>query len=120
MSESKKSFEAIEYADFDDLFTGNPVHATKDVALSNGKVVQVRGMTRYELMLTRKGTEDIIVIERRMLAMCMTKPILTEPQIEKWQKSTGPMVIAPITEAIRELSGLVDDADKSDVREDGQ
>ena len=119
MSENTEQ-EVIEYASADDLFEmDDPTSATADVMLPRGKRVKVRGMTRYELMLTRKGTEDAAEIERRMISMCLIEPRMTGAQVDRWQKSTGPMVMAPVTEAIRRLSGLGDDADKSDVQENG-
>jgi hypothetical protein len=103
-----------EYASVDDLTADEISDNTRDVALSNGRVVKVRGMSRMELMLSRKGTEDAGEIERRMLSYCMVAPTMTVEQVKAWQKATGPMVIAPVTETIRELSGLGEGADKSD------
>jgi hypothetical protein len=107
-----------EYASIEDL-TAVVAPDTRDVELAGGMVVKVRGMTRMEMMLTRKNTDDTEVIEQRMLAFCMVEPRLTPGQAAAWQKATGPMVIAPVTEAIRELSGLGEGADKSSVRTDG-
>jgi len=103
-----------EYASLDDLTTGDVTGNTRDVELPNGKTVKVRGMSRFELIQSRKGTEDPGEIERRMLSYCLVEPRLTDRQVEAWQKATTPMVIAPVTEAIRELSGLGEGADKSD------
>lgn len=107
--------DEIEYASVDDLLADQFSDNTRDVALANGKTVKVRGMTRMELLLTRKGTEDAGEIERRMLAYCMVAPKMTVQQAGAWQKATGPMVMVPVTEAIRELSGLGEGADKSDL-----
>jgi hypothetical protein len=103
----------VEYALVDELTTATDPE-TRDVPLPNGKAVKVRGLTRMELMLSRKGTEDPAVVEQRTLAFCMVAPPMTAKQVEAWQKVSGPMVIAPVTEAIRELSGLGEGADKSD------
>ena len=105
-----------EYASADDLLVEDPAGPeTADVTLSTGKVVKVRGMTRMELLLSRKDTTDVAEIERRMLAYCMVEPRMTVKQVEVWQRKTGPMVIAPVTEVIRDLSGLGEGADKSGV-----
>ena len=101
-----------EYASVDELTTPAELE-TRDVLLPNGKAVKVRGLTRLELMLTRKNAEDPAVIEQRTLAFCMVAPTMTAKQVEAWQKASGPMVIAPVTEAVRELSGLGEGADKS-------
>ncbi len=102
-----------EYASVEDLTTADEP-ATEDVELPGGKAVRVRGMTRMELMLSRKGADDPAVIEQRMLSYCLVEPRMTAKQVEAWQKASGPMVIAPVTEKIRELSGLGAGADKSD------
>jgi hypothetical protein len=102
-----------KYASVDDLVQPEKVE-TKDVTLSTGKVVKVRGMTRMEMILSRKSTEDPAVIEQRMIEFCQLMPRMKAAQVEKWQRASGPMVMAPVTEAIRELSGLLEGADKSD------
>lgn len=107
-----------EYASIEDLTTAAAVE-TRDVELPGGKVVKVRGMTRMEMMLTRKNDAPFEVVEQRMLAFCMVEPRMTVGQAAAWQKATGPMVLTPVTNAIRELSGLGEGADKSDLRADG-
>jgi hypothetical protein len=112
--------DEIEYASVEDLLAGDPLgDNTRDVTLSTGKTITVRGMSRMELLLSRKGTEDPGEIERRMLSYCMVKPRMTAQQVTAWQKATLPMVMAPVTEAIRNLSGLGEGADKSDLPPDG-
>lgn len=106
-----------EYASFDDLV--EEVDSTEDVDLGDGRTVKVRGLTRYELLLNAKGTEDGTLIERRNLACCLVEPKLTQQQVEKWQKSSPPNVIGKVTDAIRRLSGLAEGARKSDVPADG-
>lgn len=108
-----------QYASIEDLTTAAAAE-TRDVELPDGKVVQVRGMTRMEMILTRKGDVSLDVVEQRMLAFCMVEPRMNQAQAAAWQKATPPMVIAPVTEAIRELSGLGEGADKSDLRADGE
>jgi hypothetical protein len=109
----------VEYASVEDLLADQLADNTRDVTLSNGKAVKVRGMSRMELLLSRKNTQDPGEIERRMIAWCMVQPKMTTQQVTAWQKATGPMVIVPVTEAIRELSGLGEGADKSDVPDAG-
>lgn len=113
------STSEVTYADPADLMAGDGAGTEdsdqRDVHLSTGQTVRVRGLTRYEMILTRKNTEDPAVIEQRTIAFCMVKPRMSTDQVEGWQRRTGPMVIAPVTEAIRDLSGLGEGADKSDV-----
>lgn len=107
------------YATVDDLAEGDDVTAdVRDVTLPNGKVVQVRGLSRYELILAGKGTEDGALIERRNVQMCMVQPRMSLAQVEAWQRSSrAGGAFARITEAIRDLSALAEGADKSDLPE---
>jgi hypothetical protein len=104
------------YASASDLLD-DATDETRDVDLPNGRRVKVRGLTRFELLMTGKGTEDTALIERRNIALCMVEPPMTEKQVEAWQKSSRPDVFAAITVAIRDLSGLGEGANKSDVAE---
>lgn len=109
-----------EYASADDLITDDGPAETKDVTLPNGKVVKVRGLTRFELILSGKNTEDAALIERRNVSMCLVEPRMSIGQVEAWQKRPGSVrALADVTAAIRELSGLGEGADKSDLRTDG-
>ena len=106
-----------EYASTDDLLAGDGPDTT-DVTLPNGKVVKVRGLTRFELIVNGKGTEDAALIERRNVATCMVEPRMTEGQVEAWQKRPGSVkALADVTTAIRDLSGLGEGAAKSGVDE---
>ncbi len=103
-----------EYASIDDL-TAAVEPETKDVTLPDGKVVKVRGLTRIELLLSAKGTDDTALVERRNVAACMVEPRMTLQQVEAWQKRPGSVVaIGDVTTAIQELSGLGEGAAKSD------
>jgi len=107
-----------EYASIDDLTT--PVVAmTEDVTLADGRKVKVRGLTRFELIMNGKGTEDPLVIEQRNVATCMVQPKMTPDAVRKWQKGSVPGDLARVTLAIRNLSGLAEGAGKSDVAEAG-
>jgi hypothetical protein len=107
-----------EYANLEDLV--QPVEATEDVEIGGGRKVKVRGLTRYELLLSAKGTDDGALVERRNLVTCVVEPKLTLAAAEKWQKSSPPNVIGKVTDAIRRLSGLAEGAQKSDVSGDGE
>jgi hypothetical protein len=108
-----------EYASIDDLTEGDDVgQVTRDVPLPNGKVVKVRGLSRYELLLNGKNTEDTALIERRNIATCMVEPRMTLAQVEVWQKkASAGGAFGALSTAIRDLSGLGEGADKSDVQE---
>lgn len=106
-----------EYASADDLISGSLDDGAEDVTLPSGKVVRVRGLSRYELMFNGKGTEDPRVIEVRNVTSCLVQPKLTVQQVEQWQRnSAAGGDFKTLSEAIRDLSGLGEGADKSEVR----
>jgi hypothetical protein len=109
----------MSYANINDLF-GNGETETEDVTLPGGAVVKVRGLTRYELLMNAKNTEDGATIERRNVSCCLVEPPMSVDQVEQWQRSTTPVAIGRVTDAIRRLSGLGEGAAKSDVPGDGE
>lgn len=107
-----------EYASFDDLVSGSLEDGADDLTLPSGKVVRVRGLSRYELMYNGKGTDDSRVIEARNVVSCLVQPKLTIAQVEQWQRnSPAGGDFRALSEKIRDLSGLGEGADKSSVRE---
>lgn len=68
MSEETTEAAEPQVATFDDLITGAGPVEVKTVTLSSGRVVRVRGMTRYEIHLGGKDTDDAAVIEARNLS----------------------------------------------------
>lgn len=107
-----------EYASFDDLVAGSLDDDAEDVTLPSGKVVRVRGLSRHELMFNGKGTEDSAEIERRNVNSCLVEPKLTIQQVEQWQRrSAAGGDFRVLSEKIRDLSGLGEGADKSDLRD---
>ncbi|WP_433117097.1 hypothetical protein [Micromonospora sp. CA-246542] len=108
---------STEYASPADLAINEVEDSAEDVILPNGKKVRVRGLTRYELVLAGKGTEDNELIERRNLAMALVQPKMTEAQVEAFQRAAKGPTLKAITDKVRELSGLNEGAGKSDVDE---
>lgn len=107
----------IRYASADDLLREQEVE-TRDVKLPDGRLVKVRGLTRIELILSGKGDPDADEVERRNVSTCLLLPRMTKAQVGKWQCQPGSvMALARITTAIRDLSGLGEGAQKSDVAE---
>lgn len=110
------------YASIDDMFAG--IVETRDVELPGGMVVKVRGMTRHELLISGqddKGNEvkDPGLIERRWLSTGLVEPKMTEGEAAKWQKTVPMHVIQPALEAIQDLSGFGEGAQKSRVSRNG-
>lgn len=104
-----------EYANFEDISPAIEGDGGEDFTLPSGKVVRLRGQSRYELVLSGKGTEDAGVIEARNLRNGIVAPKLTAGQVDALYRNpkAAPDVYAML-QKIRELSGLTEGADKSD------
>lgn len=109
-----------EYASAEDLFEPTEEDGPKDVALSSGRVVLVRGLSRYEWFLAGKTTDgDANDFETKMIAMGLVSPAMTEKQVEKWRKKPGTVAdLNAVSDRIRELSGAGEGADKSNTGAD--
>lgn len=104
-----------EYADFGALVNASDLHE-EDLTLKNGMRVKIKGFSRYEYMLALKNAEgDPGLIERRIIKFGMVEPRLTIEQVEQWVSSSPSGVIEDVSEGIRRLSRMGEDADKSDV-----
>ncbi|GGN40546.1 hypothetical protein FHR83_007012 [Actinoplanes campanulatus] len=110
-----------EIASFEDLTGGEAESIT--VELAGGKTVRVRGLSRYEYMLAgkqsqRNGETDVNQFEGQIVHYGMVEPALSLGQVEAWQKAPGRSAdFARVEREIMRLSGLGEDADKSDLRE---
>jgi hypothetical protein len=98
-----------------DTATGLP---EDDVEVPSMGTVRVRGLSREEVFETQKAKETQ-AHERKILRLGMVDPVMTEGQAALWQKVSPAGEIEPVVDKIRELSGLSEGADKSDVRSDG-
>lgn len=78
--------------------------------------VRVRGLNRLEAMKVQaaNGPE---ATERRILALGMVEPELTEFEAGRWQKAAEAGEIEPVSRRIAELSGMAPDAPKDQVKE---
>lgn len=78
--------------------------------------IRVRGLNRGEAMMVQeaKGTE---ATERRIIALGMVDPPLTEDEVKRWQRAAPAGEIEPVSRRIAELSGLVEGAPKEAVKE---
>lgn len=102
-----------EYASVEDLL--GSADLPERLVRVRGGAVRVRGLSRHALFFNGKGTEDNTVIEARNLVSCMVNPTMTLAQAEAWMRKASAGDIGKIQTAIRELSGLVQGADKSDL-----
>lgn len=110
----------MTYASTDDFLSGGDDFPAEDLELSRGRTVKIRGLSRYELLLNGKGTEegDVGLIERRNVHVCLMNPRMTLQQVEAWQRRPDSGAdFAAMSNAIRRLSNLGQGADKSGVDE---
>jgi hypothetical protein len=113
--------EAKKYATADEITAGDLDLDGEDLTLPSGRLVRVRGLSRFELMANAKGTDDSGLVERRNIAACLVAPRLTVAQVEAWQKrSAAGTEFKVLSEKIRELSAVGEGADKSDPGADGE
>ncbi|KUL22355.1 hypothetical protein [Actinoplanes awajinensis] len=111
---------STEHATADDLLAGED--ETRDVTLSGGKVVTVRALSRYESFLIAKTSQegDGNDYENKAITTAMISPKMTEKQVEAWRKRPSAAGdVARVSDAIRELAGTSEGAQKSDVPASG-
>lgn len=93
-----------------------------DVDVPGVGTVRVRGLSRAEqLLAVKQGDIDsagnvnitrVEAIERRMLAMAMVHPAMSDDEVRQWQRAAPAGDLEPVTRRISELSGMTDGADK--------
>lgn len=91
-----------------------------DVEIPGMGTVRVRALNRAEVMLLQKMAsdgKDPETVERRMLSIAMADPKLTEAEVGQWQKACLAGELEPVTDAITELSGLGQGAQKETYKE---
>lgn len=89
-----------------------------EVEVEGFGVVRVRGLSRYEVGLAQK-VDEWMARERKLLAIGLVDPQLSESEAAQWQKVSVAGEIEPVSTRIAELSGMVDGAPKSGVPADG-
>lgn len=89
-----------------------------DVDVPGVGTVRVRGLSRSEVMAAQ-NIPDPAARERRMLALGMVDPQLTEAEAGQWQQASPAGELEPVTTRIGQLSGVVDDAAKSGLPDAG-
>lgn len=83
---------------------------TRDVLLpAFGFSVTVRGLTRSEALRVAGKPMAADESERKLLALAMVDPVMTEEDVRRWQKVAPAGQLQPVELAVRELSGLVGD-----------
>ncbi len=91
-----------------------------EVEIPNLGTVRVRGLSRAEVLMVRKATDDAgvdgpraLTLERKMLALAMVDPKLTEAEVGQWQHAAGVGEINVVSEKVQELSGMLEGSAKA-------
>lgn len=118
MTEELREEPETGYASADDLMTGDLDLQGSDFVLPSGKRVRVRGLSRGELFALSKGEPDNDTLEARNIAACLIEPRMSVGKVQTWQKhSSAGGDLKALSERIRDLSGMGEGAQKSDVPE---
>ncbi|HMG43940.1 MAG TPA: hypothetical protein VK611_21585 [Acidimicrobiales bacterium] len=82
-----------------------------DVDVPGIGTVRVRALSRTEALYCR-DTPDIVTIERRMIALGLVDPELTENEAKRWQENSPAGELEKLTLRISQLSGMTETAAK--------
>ncbi len=103
------------YASIDELLTSSLTEV--DHVLPSGRRVRIRALARAEVLRIQTiGKDKALELERETIAAGLVEPRMTPAQVSKWQaadRAGGD--IGKLMEAIRDLSGLGQGAEKSGV-----
>lgn len=83
-----------------------------EVEIPGKGTVRVRALTRAEALSMQHVEGGVQAIERRMLALAMVDPELTEAEVGQWQKASVAGEMEPVGVKIQELSGMTEGAAK--------
>jgi hypothetical protein len=105
-----------------ELLTDRVTLNTAEVPIEGVGTITVRGLSRFELLVAeKKYPDDNLKKERFILSTAVVDPAgLTESDVEKWQKASGPMEINAVADMINKLSGIGKGAEKSAVPTNGE
>lgn len=84
-----------------------------DVDVPGVGTVRVRGLSRAEVLsLQRAEGRDTLTTERKMLALALVDPVLTEAEVGRWQKACAAGELEVVSNKVAALSALRDGAAK--------
>lgn len=87
-----------------------------DVEVPGIGTVRVRGLSRLEAM-HMQAAKDGPARDRRLIALGMVNPAMTEAEAGQWQRASTAAELEPVTKKMQELSGMLADSAKEVVRE---
>lgn len=85
----------------------------EEVELPGLGTVKVRPLTRAEAMKIRGVELSVDEMERKLLALAMVDPKMTEEQVGRWQDVSPAGELQPVAEAIVRISGMEQAAGKA-------
>lgn len=86
-----------------------------DVEVPGVGTVRVRGLNRGEALSiqnVKDGPGMVAAMERKMLALALVDPVLTEAEVGQWQKAATAGELEPVGDKVSELSGMTPGAAK--------
>lgn len=88
-------------------------HGVETVALPGDLgEIRVRPLTRAEALDFQAGEMDAGLMERKLLALALVDPQLTEAEVGQWQDVSPAGEMQPVVEAALRLAGLMKGADR--------
>lgn len=89
-----------------------PRLAEEDVEVPGVGTLRVRGLSRAEVLAVRKAADDnpdgprVLALERKMLALALVDPKLTEAEVGQWQDASAAGELEPVVQVVQRLSGM--------------
>ena len=79
-----------------------------DIEVEDFNTVRVQGLSRADVLSMQgtKGEGGTAGFERRMLALALVDPELTEAEVGQWQEASIPTELESVVDKVTELSGM--------------
>lgn len=103
----------LDFATVEDLLVRDL--PSEPFQLPGGKWVEIRPLTRYEVMTAQKLRQDkgLVELELRMITCAMVRPAMTDVDVKRWYKAVRAGALEGLTRRINVISGLGgDDVDR--------
>lgn len=85
----------------------------EEVEVPGVGTVRVRALTRGQALELQGKEMPVVEMERRLIALAMVEPKLTEDEVGEWQDNTTAGELQGVMEAIVRLSGMEAHAGKA-------
>lgn len=89
----------------------------EEIEIPGVGTVRVRALSRSEAMKFEGIKLEVEVIERKMLAVALVDPVLTEDEIGQWQQASSAGEITTVLLAVLRLSGMETESLKQAVKQ---